>query len=208
MRDKSGTIQTDRTAIANVFADFYEDLYSARVDVSSSFTEGPDGWSDKIDEITEAELDEQIGKLKRGKSRDKAGITAELFKASGKQLKSAILTLFNDILNSELMPPESWRTTCITVLFKGGDAQFPDNYRPIAILRVLYKLFSRLLLQRLKPKLEEEQSVDQAGFRSGFSTDDHLFTLMQLREKTDEWRQDLWIATVDFRKAFDTVAHG
>eukprot|EP00973_Karenia_brevis_P021966 3021104-Karenia_brevis.AAC.1 len=72
------------------------------------------------------------------------------------------------------------------------------------MIRILYKLFSRLVLRRLKKHLESEQAVDQAGFRSGYSTDDHLFTFALLQEKIVEWRQDLWVAAVDFKKAFDT----
>ena len=55
--------------------------------------------------------------------------------------------------------------------------------------------------------MESHQCGDQAGFRKDFSTDDHLFTVSQLTEKCREWRKDLWIAVVDFRKAFDTVLH-
>ena len=44
----------------------------------------------------------------------------------------------------------------------------PGNYRPISILPILYKLFSRVLDARLKVLLSKTQSVDQAGFKKGF----------------------------------------
>jgi hypothetical protein len=75
------------------------------------------------------------------------------------------------------------------------------------VIKLLYKLFARLLLASVKKGLGGEQSVDQAGFRSGYGTDDHLFTLSQLQEKAGEWRQDVWFVFVDFSKAFDTVEH-
>ena len=64
-----------------------------------------------------------------------------------------------------------------------------------------------MLLGRIKPTLIAAQSVDQAGFIPGFSTDDHLFTVSLLQAKAAEWRENVWVAAVDYSKAFDTVEH-
>ena len=56
----------------------------------------------------------------------------------------------------------------------------PANYRPIAIVPILYKLFSRMLCARLTSQLIAEQSCDQAAYRTGFSTEDHLLSLTLL----------------------------
>jgi hypothetical protein len=93
------------------------------------------------------------------------------------------------------------------VLLKKGDPQLPENYRPIAIVPILYKLFSRIIGARIKDILLEAQAVDQAGFRPGFSCDDHLFAISLVAEKLNEFNQPLWIAVVDFQKAFDTIDH-
>ena len=93
------------------------------------------------------------------------------------------------------------------MLYKSGDPKLPQNYRPIAIIPLLYKLFARLLYNRLEPSLDGHQSPDQAGFRQHFSTDDHLFTTAIIQETTREWQIPVWIATLDFKKAFDTVLH-
>ena len=55
--------------------------------------------------------------------------------------------------------------------------------------------------------LDRAQPVDQAGFRSGYSCEDHLFTVAQLAEKFTEFRLPLWVAVVDFEKGFDCVEH-
>ena len=36
---------------------------------------------------------------------------------------------------------------------------------------------------------------------------EHLLPLVLLQEKCDEWNRPLWLATLDFKKAFDTVYH-
>ena len=63
------------------------------------------------------------------------------------------------------------------------------------------------MYSRLSKVLDNEQSFDQAGFRSGYSTLDHLFVLEQIAEKTQEYQAPVWIAALDFKKAFDTVEH-
>ena len=60
---------------------------------------------------------------------------------------------------------------------------------------------------RITPTLEAEQSEDQAGFRSGHSCEDHLLSIVLLIEAHREFNMPLWMSTVDFQKAFDSVEH-
>ena len=55
--------------------------------------------------------------------------------------------------------------------------------------------------------LDENQPVEQAGFRSQFCTIDHLQATNQLIEKALEFNLRLYIAFVDYKKAFDSVEH-
>ena len=80
-----------------------------------------------------------------------------------------IVFLFNDIADPEVMTPQSWTQSSITLLFQDGDPRVPSNYKPITIIPLLYKLFSRLLRRRLTPILDASQCIDQAGFRFHFS---------------------------------------
>ena len=97
--------------------------------------------------------------------------------------------------------------TKIIVLFKKGDAQLAANYRPVAILSILYKVFSRMLCSRIAPFVMAGQTVEQASYRKGFSTEDHLLAVTLLLEKSSEHNMPVWLALVDFEKAFDTVEH-
>ena len=90
---------------------------------------------------------------------------------------------------------------------KKGDSRKAENYRPIAILPILYKLFSKVVCARVKDTLILAQSCDQAGFRPGYCCEDHLFTVTQLLEKTNEFNHPIWFVVVDFKKAFDTICH-
>ena len=145
--------------------------------------------------------------MKLGKARDQKGIAAEMIKLDCELLHLMIFELFNDVLESDRKPPREWMMTKLIVIFKKGDPQLPSNYRPIAILPILYKLFSRMLCMRIQPTLIAQQSTDQAAYRQGFSTEDHLLAARLIIEGCREYQADLYIGLVDFEKAFDTVDH-
>ena len=159
------------------------------------------------DPFTMVELQQALSKMKAGKAKDTAGIVAEMLTQGGTCLHEAILDLFNDILLPQAELPESWKKTRLVVLHKKGDRAMPKNYRPIAILPVLYKLFSRMLCVRIQDAILRDQSPDQAAYRKSFSTCDHLLALTLLLEKSKEWENEVWVCLVAFEKAFDTVAH-
>ena len=206
LKDASGTVHSDKKGIVEVFATFYEDLYKSQDQCRAAAT-GYRSAQPDVEPFTMEELVSELRSLKSGKCPDSAGLVAEMLKDPSPALASAFLSLFNSVLCTGALPPERWRTSVTTVIFKAGDAQLAQNYRPISILSITYKLFSRLLLGRVKPFLEKVQTVDQAGFRAGYSCSDHLFCLSQLQEKSREWQQDVWVVAVDYTKAFDTVSH-
>ncbi|XP_047037261.1 uncharacterized protein LOC124642702, partial [Helicoverpa zea] len=67
-----------------------------------------------------------------------------------------------------------------------GDKTQLKNYRPISLLSHVYKLFSRVITNRLARRLDEFQPPEQAGFRSGYGTIDHIHTVRQIIQKTEE----------------------
>ena len=71
----------------------------------------------------------------------------------------------------------------------------------------MYKIFSKIITKRVSKELDENQPPEQAGFRAGYSTIDHLQTINQILEKFQEFRIGLYVAFVDFTKAFDCVEH-
>ena len=101
--------------------------------------------------------------------------------------------------------PSSWKNASVVLIHKKGDTADIKNYRPISLLPVIYKVFSHILLQRMLQALEQHQPQEQAGFRPGFSTTDHIHVVSQLQEKANEYKIPLCFAFVDYEKAFDSI---
>ena len=64
-----------------------------------------------------------------------------------------------------------------------------------------------MLCNRLQEQLISKQGPEQAAYRAGYSTEDHLVSTTLLLERAAEWNVDIWLALVDFEKAFDSVEH-
>ena len=59
----------------------------------------------------------------------------------------------------------------------------------------------------MKRKMEEEIAEEQCGFVPGKGTQDQILNLKIIIEKNRERKKNLYLCFIDYRKAFDTVAH-
>jgi len=69
------------------------------------------------------------------------------------------------------------------------------------------KLFTKVIKNRIEKQLDANQAREQAGFRSGYSTTDHLQVITQLVQKSNEYELPMCFIFVDYEKAFDSVEH-
>jgi len=68
-------------------------------------------------------------------------------------------------------------------------------------------MLSKLIETRLRVLLDGNQPTEQAGFRKGYSTVDHLQSINLVIEKCSEYDIELHAAFIDYSKAFDSINH-
>ena len=115
--------------------------------------------------------------------------------------------MFNIVLETGIVSND-WSIGVIKPIYKNkGSYNDPDNYRGITILSCMGKLFTSLLNNSLTKYLNDYKIIgeEQAGFRKGYSTSDHIFTLKCLIDLYLFKKKRLYCAFIDYRKAFDTV---
>jgi len=114
--------------------------------------------------------------------------------------------LFNVVLGSRMIP-NAWTMGVIRPIYKKkGSPAGPNNYRAIAIVSNLGKLFTSVLNKRLNKYTDNIELITkaQAGFRKGYSTLDNIFILHSLISIYLSSGKKLYCTFIDSRKAFDT----
>ena len=88
-----------------------------------------------------------------------------------------------------------------------GSIDDPHKYRSITLLNYIGTLCTASINTRLATCLDEASIIgeEQAGFREGYSTLDHIFVLHSLVELSWSRRKRLYCAFIDYKKTFDLV---
>ena len=118
----------------------------------------------EIPAIQRHELTVALKQMARGKCLDRAGVSLEMLLYGGEALHSCLLGYYNSMITTGEFD-DSWKETLFVMLRKSGDLGDPANWRPIAILRICYKLFARIVHNRIRNTLDEQQADDADGLQ-------------------------------------------
>ncbi|KAK6737034.1 hypothetical protein RB195_019620 [Necator americanus] len=179
---------------------FYSNLFRSSTPVSSPII--PTG--EAPPRILPSEVRVAIKSMKPGTAPGPDFISADFLRAGGHPLHVILAAHMTSYLQKERIP-DQWKTSRTVLIHKKGDREDLRNYRPICLLSVLYKVFTKIILTRISRTLDEAQPQKQAGFRQGFSCLDHIQTVSRVIEVCREYRLPLVLTFVDYEKAFDSV---
>lgn len=158
--------------------------------------------------ITTHEIKKCCKKLNNGKSGGPDNFLNEFFKYGCEidMVATALCTLFNKLFDSGYFP-ETWSEGYVVPLHKKGDINNTNNYRGITLLSTLGKLFTKVLNDRLTIWAETYNVYieAQAGFRQNMGTTDNIFVLHSVIHHLLNKKKKLFVAFIDFTKAFDYV---
>ena len=101
----------------------------------------------------------------------------------------------------------SQRQAVITVLDKGKDRSLIENWRPISLLNVDYKIISKTIANSLKVVLPKLIHHNQVGFITGRNVAENLRAISEIFDYTKDFNVAGMLISVDFHKAFDSMEH-
>ena len=108
------------------------------------------------------------------------GIPYAAFQVDATWWRSALLDLF-ELVRDWGVVPATWKQSFVIPVFKRGSRRDPDNYRPISLACCLFKIFERLLHQRVEPVVSPLLDNSQAGYRCFIEDAHHIPTFCNLR---------------------------
>ena len=115
-----------------------------------------------------------------------------------------VLDILNDCWLKEILPSELELAELVT-LYKKGNVEDPANYRPIALLNTLYKIYASLIQIRICAGLDDRLWGTQYGFRKCRSTSQPFFITRRMQDQAEQAKDKLFLVFLDWEKAFDKV---
>lgn len=106
--------------------------------------------------------------------------------------------------------PDQWKEGEIIPIIKKGVGDRVENYRGVAVMASLYKIYVSTLADRLKDDIEEKGILpeNQAGFRRGMSTMDQIYALNYIINRQLGRDKGTIALFIDLKAAFDSVDRG
>lgn len=156
---------------------------------------------------TPTEVASEIKLLKDGKSPGYDSINSVLLKNLPKKGVVAVVNIINACLRLNHFPGH-WKIAQVIMLPKPNK---PPNevtsYRPISLLPLIGKLFEKILLNRMRPYLDDIIPNHQFGFRENHGTIEQVHRIVDVISRSLEEKKYCSAVFLDISQAFDKVWH-
>lgn len=136
--------------------------------------------------ITSEEVEKAIDGMKSGKLPGPDGISSKFYKSLKKEISPKLQFLMNEVMTNHEIP-ETWNQASITLIPKDKtDTMEVRNFRPISLLNLDYKVFAKVLAERIKLFLIDFISEEQTGFLPQRHLKDNIRTVIDIIEYYDK----------------------
>ena len=158
--------------------------------------------------ITNSELTDITKTLLSKNSTDMNGLSSLFVKNIISSIAIPIVHIFNLSLTTGHVPSQLKQAKIIPI-FKSGDQENVDNYRPISLLCTFSKILEKIMSKRLTLYLEENDILSgfQFGFRKAHNTAHPMTHLLNKVTKALNNKEFAIAIFCDLQKAFDTCDH-
>ena len=155
-------------------------------------------------DINENELTLALKNMKLNKAPGADGLTTEFYREFWNDIKIILVKNFNESFHKGKLG-YSQRKGIITLIFKNGEKENLQNWRPITLLNIDYKLIATVLANRLQKVLKQLINEDQVGYVKGRRGTDIARLIQDVIDFSNTQSLECCLLFVDFHKAFDTL---
>lgn len=199
---------SDPLAKATLFNEYFTSVFNGNAMPLPPNPHPPFVVSDSIPDpvFTTYQVHTILCSLNQNKACPPSDISPVILSKCSDVLAPILNVLFNTSIQSHSVPNE-WKKAHIVPVFKKGDKQSVQNYRPISLLPAVSKVMERLIFNHLYPFLECKIHPLQHGFMKGRSCCTQLLKVYhEIGSILDKGGQ-IDVIFLDFSKAFDCVPH-
>ncbi|KAL0439822.1 UNVERIFIED_CONTAM: hypothetical protein Slati_2465200 [Sesamum latifolium] len=215
MNDSDGQVLTTQPAMTNEFITFYQTLLGGSQRERLIDLRFLQPWARHVlseEEarsllvpVTSDEIKQAVFDIDETKAPGLDGYSSGFFKAAwpivGREVTRAIMDFF---VTGRLLKQAN--STLISLIPKVSNPTVVAEFRPISCCNVLYKLITKILVQRMRGILDSLISPSQNAFVLGWSIGDNILLAQELFCGYNQQHLPPRCALkVDLRKAYDTV---
>ena len=215
LENGSTTVKEDE--ITEAIADFFEKLYKDDQKFNRlKFTDFIRGLkinkltkeqkSECEKKITEHEIHEAIKSMNIGSAPGLDGLPVELYKKYWKWLKRPLIEYYDYCFNIGTLS-ESTQVGLISLIHKGK--QLPrdliENWRPITLTNIDYKIIAKVLANRLKKVIGNLVGSHQQGFIKGRNIANVIRKIDDVLDYQRSKNINNILFAIDFKQAFDRI---
>jgi hypothetical protein len=155
--------------------------------------------------VSDFEIQNALNDLQSKKSTDMDGFSMFFIKQISDVLLKPLKHIFSISLQSGDLPYQL-KIAKVVPIFKSGNANDMNNYRPISLLSTFSKILEKIVSLRLGTFLENNNLLkpNQFGFRKGHSTAQAMTKLLNFVSEALNAKKHAILIFCDLRKAFDT----
>ena len=151
------------------------------------------------------EVEIAINQLAVGKYPRLDGIQIEWYKKFMPKIKYLLHSLFLKWIQDKEMS-ESAKTGVISLLEKPGkDQMILKSWRPLSLLWCDYKLFAKIIANRIQLVINDLIHKDQVGFLKNRLISTNLMDLNSIIISTQKHHMPAAVVCIDFEKAYDII---
>ena len=133
------------------------------------------------------------------------GLPLAVWKVLPPAILEAVAQLLTLVEAEGRWPPE-WTEAYVAMIPKSSGGTRPRDQRPITVLEVLYRVWAKGVVMAWRPAMQEAYLGQAAmGFRAGAGTLHVAQMLADLIRLQRQRRKELWLASFDVEKCYDSV---
>jgi hypothetical protein len=167
IRNAKGDITANTTEIKEIFRDYFENLYSKKLENLEEMYKFLDTYDhQKLNQedinhlnrsITQNEIEAAIKSLPKKKIPGPDGFSAEFYQIF-KELIPTLLKVFHEIEREETLPNSFYEASIKLIPKPHKDTSKKENYRPIFLMNIDAKILNKIMANQIQQHNQKDHS--------------------------------------------------
>ena len=213
---ENGELINNNTGIERKILDFYSNLYQLKSNLLPSCI---DNFLQSIDlpklkeqetknleqPLSAKEFQSALRNMPNEKSPGNDGLTKEFYETFWDDIKRPLTLNFQQALKKGELSTSQKQAVIKLIEKKCKDKRMIENWRPISLLNVDLKIFSKAVASRLRACLDTIISSEQCAYVEGRFISQNGRLIYDILEACELFGVEGYLVTVDIQKAFHSV---